>query len=91
MYIETLSIQSKVVVRFTVHSLGDGAVDVGDDDLVVVPPAEHVALAARGALVGRGHAEHHLVHALAQVQLLLHEQTLVYSKTLHNFYIYITY
>lgn len=51
--------------------LGDGAVDVGDDYFVVVPPAEHVALAARRALVRSGHAEHHLIHSLAKVQIFL--------------------
>lgn len=47
--------------------LCDCSVDIGDDDLVVVPPAEHVTLAPRRALVRRGHAEHHLIHTFAEI------------------------
>lgn len=47
--------------------LGDGAIDVRDDHLVVVLPAEQIALAARSALVGGGDTELDLVHSLLEV------------------------
>lgn len=52
-------------------SLGDGAIDVGDDDAVVPVPQVDGGLAATGALVLSGHAEHNLVGPLPQVQPLL--------------------
>ena len=51
--------------------LGDGAVDVGDDDLVGGLPPVYVAVAPRGALVRRRHAELSLVHSGLQVELFL--------------------
>ena len=54
--------------------LGDGAVDVGDDDLVGGLPPVDVAVAAGGALVCRRHAELSLVHPGLQVQLFLKEK-----------------
>ena len=54
--------------------LGDGAVDVGDDDLVGGLPPVDVAVAPRGALVRRRHAELRLVHPGLQVELFLRGQ-----------------
>ena len=51
--------------------LGDGSVDVGDDDAVVPVPQVDGSLTATGALVLGGHAEHHLVGPVAQLQTLL--------------------
>jgi hypothetical protein len=51
--------------------LGDGAVDVGDDDLVGPLPEVEVAAAAGGALVSRRDAELNLVHAWLQVEAAL--------------------
>ena len=51
--------------------LGDGAVDVGHDDLVSGLPPVDVAVAPRGALVRGRHAELRLVHPRLQVQLFL--------------------
>lgn len=47
--------------------LGDCSVDIRDDNLVVVTPSEYVTLAPRRALISRGHAEHHLIHAFAEI------------------------
>ena len=60
---------NKAVKQGVYHSLrssilGDGAVDVGDDDFVVPVPQVDGALAAAGALVLRGDAEHDVVRAL---------------------------
>jgi hypothetical protein len=61
----------------------DGPVDVRDDDLVVRPPLVQVAGAPGGALVRRRHAEHHLVHAVAEVQQRLqHPQISLPSSAL---------
>lgn len=57
--------------------LGNGSVDVGNDNFIVVPPAENVTLAPRGALVRRGHTEHHLVHTFTEIQVFLY----IYRKT----------
>ena len=51
--------------------LGDGAVDVADDDLVRVLPPVDVALAAGRALEGRRHRELSLVGSRNQVHLFL--------------------
>lgn len=51
--------------------LGDGPVYVGDDDAVVPLPQVDGGLAATGALVLCGHAEHHFVGSITQVQFLL--------------------
>ena len=48
--------------------LGDGAVDVGDDDLVVPVPQVDGALTAAGALVLCGDAEGDVIRTLLQVQ-----------------------
>ena len=49
-------------------ALGDGAVDVGYDDLVVVVPEVDVAPAPGGPLEGRGDTELHLVTPPPQVE-----------------------
>ena len=48
--------------------LSDSAINVGDDNLVGVVPQVDVGHAACGTLVLRGHGEHHLIVALAQVE-----------------------
>lgn len=50
------------------HILGDGPINVGDDDFVVPVPQIDGALAATGALVLRGDAEGHIVGAVLQPQ-----------------------
>ncbi len=54
--------------------LGDGPVDVGDDQLVGGLPPVDVAAAARGALVGGGDAELHLVRPRLETELLLRKK-----------------
>lgn len=48
--------------------LGDGAIDVGDDDFVIPVPQVDGALTAAGALVLRGDAECDIIWPLLQLQ-----------------------
>jgi len=68
--------------------LGDGAVDVGDDDLVVPAPQVDGALAAARPLVLRGGAEGDVIRPLSQLQAGLQETDLltsdVYSIIMSN-------
>lgn len=50
------------------HVLGDGAINVGDNDSVVPVPQVDCALAAAGALVLGGDAKRHIVGAFFQFQ-----------------------
>ncbi len=52
-------------------SLGDGPVDVWDDDFVVVVPQVNGSFTAAGALILCGHTEHHTVASFTQIQTLL--------------------
>lgn len=54
--------------NFAKNSLGDGAIDVGNNNFVVVLPSEQIAFASRRSLVRRRYTEHHLIHALFQIQ-----------------------
>lgn len=48
--------------------LGDGAIDVRDDDLVVPVPQVDGSFAATGSLVLSGYAERDVVWAVSQLQ-----------------------
>ena len=50
---------------------GDGAVNVGDDDLVRGLPPVDVALTAGGTLVSRSHTELGLIGARLELKLFL--------------------
>ena len=54
--------------------LGDGPVNITDDDLVSPLPKVDVTVAPRRPLKSRRHAELDLVGAALQVQLFLHKQ-----------------
>ncbi len=58
--------------------LGDGPVNVGDDQLVGGLPPVDVAAAAGGALVGGGDAELDLVRPGLEAELLLRKETRTY-------------
>lgn len=53
------------------HVLGDGAIDVRDDDFVVPVPQVDGALAAARALVLGGDAKRHVIGTLLQFQTRL--------------------
>jgi len=56
------------------YVLGDGAIDVRDNDFIVPVPQIDGALAAACALVLGGDAEHHIVRSLLQFQTGLETQ-----------------
>lgn len=53
------------------NSLCNGSIDVGNNNLVVVPPSENVTFTPCGALVRRSHAEHHFIHTFTEIQVFL--------------------
>ena len=56
------------------YLLGDGAVDIGYDNLIVPVPQVDMGGAPRCALVLRRHREGNLINAVAQVQLFLEDK-----------------
>lgn len=52
------------------NSLCDGAIDVRNDNFIIVLPSEQIAFAPRGPLIRRRHTEHHLIHAFLQIQTI---------------------
>lgn len=47
---------------------GDGSIYVRDDDLVIPVPEVDGSLTAAGSLILSGHAEHHVVGAVLQLE-----------------------
>lgn len=62
------SISINVDIILKKNSLCNGAIDVRNNDLVVVLPPEQIAFASRRPLIRRRYTEHHLVHAIFQIQ-----------------------
>lgn len=62
------------------YLLGDGAIDVRDDDLVVPVPQVDGALAATRSLVLSGYAEGDVIRSISQPQTRLGRTTAIHTN-----------